>query len=122
MRTRIWYLRSITDSLPAYRPGAAEFPTTAQAFHERYVPVAVLPEEHGDSEEEIGPLFRAFQGEIWSPNGEANPLIASVGTDHTSMSVGDCVEVAEAFYVAAPQGWVRHEKTFDPAEAYQVEA
>lgn len=31
-----------------------------------------------------------MQGEIWSPNGEANELIRSKGLFHTSMSVGDC--------------------------------
>jgi len=33
-----------------------------------------------------------MQGEIWSPNGEARPLIESLGLSHTSMSVGDVFE------------------------------
>ena len=36
-------------------------------------------------------LYRTLQGEIWSPNGEANKLIRSRGLGHTSMSVGDIV-------------------------------
>jgi len=35
--------------------------------------------------------FWEMQGENWSPNGEALELIRSAGTDHTSMSVGDCL-------------------------------
>ena len=40
-----------------------------------------------------------MQGEIWSPNGEAYSLIKKTGT-HTSMSVGDVIELdGEAFLV-----------------------
>lgn len=34
-------------------------------------------------------VFRHFQGEVWSPNGEARGHIVRCGTDHTSMSCGD---------------------------------
>jgi hypothetical protein len=34
-------------------------------------------------------VFYEMQGEVWSPNGEARPLIESLGLSHTSMSVGD---------------------------------
>lgn len=34
-------------------------------------------------------LFGQMQGEVWSPNGEARPLIEARGLQHTSMSVGD---------------------------------
>ena len=34
-------------------------------------------------------LFFAMQGEHWSPNGEAAPLIKGKGLEHTSMSIGD---------------------------------
>ena len=42
---------------------------------------------------EIDPeqIFYIMQGEIWSPNGEANELIHSKGLVHTSMSLGDVV-------------------------------
>jgi hypothetical protein len=33
--------------------------------------------------------YHKMQGEIWSPNGEARPLIHAKGLQHTSMSVGD---------------------------------
>ena len=32
------------------------------------------------------------QAEVWSPNGEAEPLIRSLGLSHTSMSVGDVAQ------------------------------
>lgn len=36
--------------------------------------------------------FFKSQGEYWSPNGEANSLIDSLGLKHTSMSVGDVIQ------------------------------
>jgi hypothetical protein len=35
--------------------------------------------------------YLRMQGENWSPNGEARPLIKMLGLKHTSMSVGDCL-------------------------------
>ena len=37
-------------------------------------------------------VFMMMQAEEWSPNGEARPLIRSLGLTHTSMSVGDFIE------------------------------
>jgi hypothetical protein len=53
-------------------------------------------------------LFTKLQGENWSPNGEARPLIQSLGLSHTSMSVGDVVcDDDEAFWVCDDFGWKR---------------
>jgi hypothetical protein len=41
--------------------------------------------------ENLDGLFHYMQGENWSPNGEARPLIISRGLGHTSMSVGDII-------------------------------
>jgi len=38
-------------------------------------------------------IYYNMQGEIWSPNGEARPLIEEKGLGHTSMSIGDIVEL-----------------------------
>lgn len=40
-------------------------------------------------------LFSAMQGDNWSPNGEARPLIKEKGLHHTSMSVGDIARFEE---------------------------
>ena len=36
-------------------------------------------------------LFKCMQGDNWSPNGEARPLIEGAGLHHTSMYVGDVI-------------------------------
>jgi hypothetical protein len=38
---------------------------------------------------EVEAVWVMMQGENWSPNGEARPLIEAKGLRHTSMSVGD---------------------------------
>ena len=44
-------------------------------------------------------IFYQLQGHIWSPNGEARNLITRLGLVHTSMSVGDVVEMGGKFFV-----------------------
>jgi hypothetical protein len=51
-------------------------------------------------------VFAQMQGEIWSPNGEARELIASLGLHHTSMSIGDVVQDGDGVYwMCAHLGW-----------------
>lgn len=48
-------------------------------------------------------VWVAMQGDNWSPNGEAGPLIEEKGLQHTSMSVGDVAidaDNGEVFLVA----------------------
>jgi hypothetical protein len=45
--------------------------------------------------EHMEDVFYRMQGEVWSPNGEARPLIERLGLHHTSMSVGDVVHDVE---------------------------
>jgi len=56
---------------------------------------------------DIDNLFYLMQGEIWSPNGEARPLIQKLGLSHTSMSVGDVAyDISEnKWYVCEFMGW-----------------
>lgn len=51
-----------------------------------------LREVEAEDPEEV---FDMMQGENWSPNGEARPLIQSLGLQHTSLSVGDIIRYEE---------------------------
>jgi len=46
----------------------------------------------------LNEVYHIQQGENWSPNGEARPLIASLNLRHTSMSMGDLVLDDEGNY------------------------
>lgn len=51
-------------------------------------------------------VFAQMQGEVWSPNGEATELIASLGLHHTSMSIGDVVQDDDGVHwMCAHLGW-----------------
>jgi len=51
-------------------------------------------------------VYTLSQGEVWSPNGEARDLIRSKNLRHTSMSVGDVIEDANAdFFVVSSFGF-----------------
>lgn len=43
-------------------------------------------------------LYQQQQGEVWSPHGEARPLIRSLHLTHTSLSVGDVAQDAQGAY------------------------
>jgi hypothetical protein len=43
-------------------------------------------------------VFRFMQGDIWSPQGEARPLIEKKGLRHTSMSINDVVRDPDGKY------------------------
>jgi hypothetical protein len=54
--------------------------------------------------------FWQMQGENWSPNGEARPLIQSLGLSHTSMMVGDVIQDEDdAYWECLDRGWRRVE-------------
>ncbi len=50
-------------------------------------------------------VFYNMQGEIWSPNGEARELIQSKGLRHTSMSVGDVIELDGSYWLVSSSGF-----------------
>ena len=56
--------------------------------------------------EGLGEVYHRMQGCIWSPKGEARPIIAAAGVSHTSMSVGDvAVDEDGQAWVCASVGW-----------------
>ena len=55
-------------------------------------------------------VFRRMQGDVWSPQGEAVPVIEQLELNHTSMSVGDVIVLyggsnTNRYFVCAPFGW-----------------
>jgi hypothetical protein len=50
-------------------------------------------------------IFYKMQGEVWSPEGQARRLIETLGLVHTSMSIGDVVEIAGKFFVCDIEGF-----------------
>lgn len=100
----VWYCKPA--SLPAALLGTA-------CGRKPPVPrVSTLAETHTElgrfEARDLEDLFVRMQGEVWSPNGEARPLIQSKGLAHTSMSVGDvAVRNDGAAFMCAWAGWLQ---------------
>jgi hypothetical protein len=92
MKYKIWYMRPefFRDATMGYRwleeEGRVPDPANLEKTH------IFLKDINSKGLETV---FMAMQGENWSPNGEARPLIEEKGLRHTSMSVGD-IAVDEA--------------------------
>ena len=100
MKAQIWYLLG-------GEPRNAEIDeplTEAEDLTEWSRLVAVVDVED-QSEKTLDELFERFQGEFWSPNGEARPLIEALGLEHTSMSVGDVIVIENTGWLVASIGF-----------------
>jgi hypothetical protein len=54
----------------------------------------------------LGEVYHRMQGGVWSPRGEARPVIERAGVRHTSMSAGDvAVDEAGRAWMCTPLGW-----------------
>lgn len=90
--TKVWYMR------PAQWSQRRDFdPRNPEATH-------ILLGSVASRSPDV--IFTSLQGERWSPEGEARQLIWNMGLRHTSMSVGDVVEIDGRFHIAAFVGWI----------------
>ena len=60
-----------------------------------------------DDELDLEKLFKLYQGENWSPNGEAKELVISLGLQHTSINIGDIVQQGDNYYFCDVIGWAK---------------
>lgn len=103
MAANIYYCKPQYER--AYRWGVAGCVTdhnpvpTAATVLESHVLVRTVETSSPDE------AWMRMQAEIWSPNGEGAPLISKLGLDHTSMSVGDVVEIDGIFYMVEATGF-----------------
>jgi hypothetical protein len=68
------------------------------------------------TQESLSRIYNDYQGEVWSPNGEARELIEHLGLSHTSMCVGDIVQQSDGlnpgddrYFFCDLFGWVELE-------------
>lgn len=98
----VWYFKPeiVREALmgPDFLRKVGKMPTMA-TLPTTHAPVAVV--QAADLDE----VFYKMQGENWSPDGEAIPLIEALGLSHTTMCVGDVVVVDGGGYMVAGMGW-----------------
>lgn len=87
--TKIWYTK--------------DWPAVHMMVHLKTVTKASVNETHallGNIDcSDLDTIYRIMQGEAWSPNGEACDLLKSLGIDHTSMSVGDVIQIGDDYHL-----------------------
>jgi hypothetical protein len=104
--------QSLADThSPSLQPGPVEILYAADpTFSANGVTRATLDQTHvvlgSVIETDENRIFHIMQGEVWSPKGEANTLIMSLGLTHTSMSVGDAIRYPDGrILVCDNVGW-----------------
>ena len=90
--TGIWYCQD--DAMRDFLMGPrfvldqnGELPTAATLSRTHKL-IGKVQETHPDK------IFRGMQGHIWSPEGQARSMLQKLGIGHTSMSVGDIIQVS----------------------------
>jgi hypothetical protein len=100
--TEIWYWK---EDFARDAMMGAKFMTkqgvmpTPDSVPNNYVLIGKIRETNPDK------IFHMMQGEIWSPEGQANAMIRSSGTGHTSMSVGDIIHVGNKWLMVDRYGF-----------------
>lgn len=84
-----------------------QMPTVA-TLETTHVELTTVSIQCGQNDGALDMLFRQFQAENWSPNGEARPLIEQKGLWHTSMCVGDVIKFDDgSHFICDSFGWVK---------------
>lgn len=96
----VWYQR---NPLPAFMAVLAGGVSAVKIDRIKETHVRVCRARAYDLES----LWSWMQGENWSPNGEARPLIEMLRLNHTSMSVGDVAYDVEdcSWWMVDAFGW-----------------
>jgi hypothetical protein len=100
--TEIWYWK---EDFARDAMMGAKFMTkqgimpTPDSVPDNYTLIGKIRETNPDK------IFHMMQGEIWSPEGQANAMIRSSGTGHTSMSVGDIIHVGNKWLMVDRYGF-----------------
>lgn len=94
---KIWYYRSevgrdVSFGIDFYVNNLGGKVPTSNTIEDTHILLGSIRERDLES------IFYFLQGEVWSPKGEAWSLIESLGLTHTSMSVGDIVEMDGNLY------------------------
>lgn len=102
-KTKIWYVK------PKY---TRDFIMGGDWAEKR----GILPTDESDlkethtllgsiAETDLNKIFVIMQGEVWSPSGEARNVIDKLKLHHTSMSVGDIIQISKRILMIDSRGY-----------------
>ena len=97
--TKVYYMKDPSCVIDVYMDGCE---VDADNIEKTHTLLGTVPFQDVDD------VFHKMQGEQWSPEGRGNNLIEQKGLRHTSMSVGDIVELSDGErFMVKPIGWER---------------
>ena len=100
--TKVWYAKSLymSDSLMGYRylKKYDKLPSK-ERIEDYYIELGTIKASNTNG------IFLLLQGDVWSPNGEARELIEKKGLTHTSLSVGDIIQIDDKFHMVDCHGF-----------------
>ena len=107
-RTKVWYNKD-PECLPSYygfKPLPEKCRIDADNLSKTHTMLGTVPFE------ELEVVWENMQSDNWSPDGKARKLIEEKGLFHTSMCVGDIVELPDGgVWMAAIVGFVDVKKS-----------
>jgi hypothetical protein len=104
--TRIWYMNeegwqrcSLGAEFMRKHPELAQLPTSEADLKRTHILLGSI------AEKDLNAIYGLMQGEAWSPMGEARNLIRGKGLHHTSMSVGDVIQIGSSMWMVDRSGF-----------------
>lgn len=90
-KTKIWYLKKdapidLKMGMKFLKSNKPELIPTRDTIQNTHVMIGSI------AEIDLDKIYKALQGENWSPLGQAKNLIKKANVGHTSMSIGDLIE------------------------------
>ena len=94
-QTKIWYSKDFRSALLAVFQNKV-FKAEVNETHTLLGEIAST---------NLNEIYGLMQGENWSPGGEARQLIQDKKLQHTSMSVGDIIQIDDVFHCVESNGF-----------------
>ena len=110
VKVTVWYCKSLAKDMALTmalgRTAEINLPDNFE-LTDTHTPVVEYFTANTDSMNICEQAFHYLQCEVWSPKGEARGLIESLeGINHTSMSMGDIVQIDSRFFICQMIGFV----------------
>jgi hypothetical protein len=106
-KTEIWYMKPEHtrdlmmghEFVKRHAPHLVDYQKDPQLYKKTHIKLT------DTDKTDLDDIYHHYQGHVWSPNGEAKPIIRSKGLKHTSMSVGDIAIVKGRPYMVDSVGF-----------------
>lgn len=116
-KVTVWYSKNLADDMMLMmslgKTAEIDLPKDFK-LTDTHTPIVEYFTEDTKALEICEQTFHWMQGEVWSPNAEAREVISNAdGIRHTSMSMGDIVQLDNRFFICQAVGFVEAFRMID---------